>query len=97
MLLHAFYGESQPVMASQCSGNTYAELMTAGVSRHFADIATDEQHGIATIAHEGAMVVLGFRGATIDNCYKIRSYDDSVLAFLVGVFRYDALLENFHF
>ena len=97
MLLHAFYGESQPVMTAQCSGNTNTELMAAGVGRHLADITTDELHGIAAIAHKGAMATLGFGCAAVDNGNKIRSYDDSVLAFLAGAFRYDALLENFHF
>ena len=84
-------------MAAQRTGNTQAELMTAGVGGHSAYVATDEQHGIAAIAHDGAMATLGFRGAAINNSNKIRSYDDSVLAFLAGAFRYDALLENFHF
>ena len=97
MLLHTLNGETQPVMTAQRTGNTNTELMAAGVGRHLADITTDELHGIAAIAHEGAMATLGFGCAAVDNGNKIRSYDDSVLAFLAGAFRYDALLENFHF
>ena len=84
-------------MAAQRTGNSHTKLMTAGIGRHLANIATDEQHSIATIAHQRAMAAMGFRGAAVDNCNKIRSYDDSVLAFLDWAFRYDALLENFHF
>ena len=97
MLLHTLDGETQPVMTAQRTGNTNTELMAAGVGGHFAYVATDELHGIAAIAHEGAMATLGFGCAAVDNGNKIRSYDDSVLAFLAGDFRYDALLENFHF
>lgn len=35
--------------------------------------------------------------AAIDNGYEIICDDDPVLAFLRGVFRYDALLYYFHF
>ena len=60
MLLHALNGETEPVMAAQRTGNTYTELMAAGVGWHFADITTDEQHGIAAIGHKRAMATLGF-------------------------------------
>ena len=97
MLLHTLNGETQPVMTAQRTGNTNTELMAAGVGRHLTNITTDELHGIAAIAHKGAMATLGFGRAAVDNGNKIRSYDDSVLAFLAGAFRYDALFENFHF
>ena len=71
--------------------------MATRIGRHLPDISTDEQHGIAAIAHDRTMTAMGFRGTSVDNSNKIRSYDDSVLAFLAGAFRYDALFENFHF
>ena len=83
-------------MLAKRFGDTYTKLMTRSVGRHLAYIVTDELHRIAPIAHERAMALMGLGGATIDDCDKIRSYDDAVLAFLVGVFRYDALFYYSH-
>ena len=83
-------------MAAYCLCHTYAEFVARCVCLHLAYIAANEQHGIATIAHRGTMAALGLRCATINNGYKIICDDDPVLAFLRGVFRYDALLYYFH-
>ena len=55
-----------------------------------------ERHGIATIALEETIAMVCFRGGTVYNGYEIICYDDSVLAFLCGILRYDCLLYNFH-
>ncbi len=63
---------------------------------HTADIAADQQHSIASVAIEQAMVILRLRRAAINDGNEIISYDDAVLAFLSGVLGYAALLDYFH-
>ena len=56
MLRHALFGESEPVVAGDGAGDAFAELLTADVGWHAADIAAYELHGISPVAHPGAMV-----------------------------------------
>ena len=63
---------------------------------HLADIVGRQLHGITAIRAKQAMAIVTLRRATVDDSYEIIGYDDAVLAFLLGVFRYDALLENYH-
>lgn len=97
MLLHPFDGETQPIVLAYGLGNTHTELMTRYVGWHFLDIATDKHHSITAIAQWWAMTSFCLGCAAIDNGYEIICDDDPVLAFLRGVFRYDALLYYFHF
>ena len=97
MLLHPLNWESPQVVAAQSLSSAHAELVARCVGRHLADIPAEQQHGIAPIAYAGAMVTLGLGCTTVDDCDKIICDDDPVLAFLRGVFRYDALLYYFHF
>ena len=96
MLLHTCYGEAPTVMAPQGLRDTHTELVARCVGRHPTDIPTDELHGIAPVTHPGAVAPFGLRGAAIDDSDKVSGDDDPVLAFLLGVFRYDALLCYFH-
>ena len=96
MLRHALLGESEPVVAGDGSGDAFAELLTTDVGWHAAEIAAHDPHGIAPIAHPGAMMNGGLGGGTVDNGDEVICDDDSVLAFLRGVLRNDALFEDFH-
>ena len=96
MLGHAALGKSQPVMTADGFGDAFAELLTTDIGRHAADISADYLHGIATIAHPGAMATAGLRSGTVDDSDEVICDDDSVLAFLLGVLRNDALLDDFH-
>ena len=83
-------------MAGNGSGDAFAELLTADVGWHAADITAYDSHGIASIAHPGAMAVGGLRGGSVDDGDEVICDDDSVLAFLRGALRNDALLYYFH-
>ena len=84
-------------MTTQSLGSTYTKLMARRVCRHLADIAADEDHGIAAIADARTMVALGLRGATVDYGDEIICDDQAVFAFLCGALRYEVLLDDFHF
>ena len=93
---HSLLGESEPVVLGDGSGDAFAELLTADVGWHAADVAADKLHRIASIAHPGAMMIRCLRGGTVDNGDEVICDDDSVLAFLRGALRNDALLYYFH-
>ena len=97
MRLHAGHRKAPAVVAAQRLGGSHAKLMARRVGRHLPDIAADELHGIAPIAHPGAVATWGLSGATVDDGDKISGDDDPVLAFLRGAFRYVALLDDSHF
>ena len=84
-------------MVGDSFGDAFAELLTADVGRHTADIAAHQLHRIAPIAHPRAMVIGGLRRGSVDDGDEVICDDDSVLAFLRGVLRDDALLYYFHF
>ena len=93
---HSLLGESEPVVAGNGPGDAFAELLTADVGWHVADITAYDSHGIASIAHPWAMAVGGLRGGSVDDGDEVICNDDSVLAFLRGALRNDALLYYFH-
>ena len=84
------------VMLVDIGGDATQKHLTCGVGRHRFDIAAYQLHGIAPIAAKHAMTIVGLRGAAVDNGNEIISYDDSVLAFLRGIFGDEGLLDNFH-
>ena len=96
MFRHALLGEAEPVVAGDGVGDTFAELPTADVGWHAADITAHDLHGIAPIAHPRTMAALGLGGGAVDDGDEVICDDDSVLAFLRGALRNDALLEDFH-
>ena len=75
---------------------TTEESFAGGSLGHLTDIACCQLHGITAIGAKQAMAIVTLRRAAVDDGYEIIGYDDAVLAFLLGVFRYDALLENYH-
>ena len=96
MLFHSVDREAEPVVTSERLRDTNAELVARHVGWHLPDIAADQQHGVAAVAHGRAMATMGLGGTAVDDCDEIIGDDDPVLAFLRGAFRYDALLEDFH-
>ena len=84
------------VTAEDIGCDASAEVVAAAVGRHPADIAADEFHGIASVAHPRAMAAVGLRGTAVDNGDEVICDDDSVLAFPSGVFRCEALFDDFH-
>ena len=84
------------VVAEDAGRDALAEVVAAGLGRHLADIAADERHGIAPVAHPRAMAAGGLRRAAVDDGDEVICDDDSVLAFLLGILRNDALLEDCH-
>ena len=93
---HSLFGESEPIVVGDGFGDAFAELLTTDVGWHAADVAADKLHRIASIAHPGAMAVGGLRGGSVDDSDEVICDDDSVLAFLRGALRNDALLYYFH-
>lgn len=83
-------------MFTNVGRNTLHELRASRLFRHLADIMTDEQHRIASVAVEQTMAILRFTGGTIDDGYKVICDDDAVLAFLSGVLGYAVLFDYFH-
>ena len=96
-LVAAQAAEQGKVALANDARGSEAELVARDVLGHTSDIATDELHGVASIAHRAVMASLGLRGGAVDDGYEVSGDDDSVLAFLRGVLRDDALLYYFHF
>ena len=84
------------VMLADIGGDATQKHFASAVCRHRLDIAAYQLHGIAPVAAKHAMTIVGLRGAAVDNSDEIISYDDSVLAFLRGIFGDEGLLDNFH-
>ena len=78
------------------SGDADAELMTGVLRRHAADISGNDMHSILAVAHKRMEATFGFRSGSVDNGNEITCDDETVLAFLLGVLRYEALLDNIH-
>ena len=72
------------------------ELMARRVGWHLTDDATDDGHGVMAVRHPSAPLARGLRGAPVDDGDEVICDDDSVLAFLSGILRNDALLYYFH-
>ena len=76
--------------------DTPQELFASSALRHFADIACSQLHGVTAIRAKQAVAVIALRRATVNDGYKVSAYDDSVLAFLLGVLGDDGLFYNLH-
>ena len=84
------------IVFADVSRDALHKLRAGNVFRHLADITTDQQHRIASIAIEQTVAILRLAGRTVDNGYEVICDDDSVLAFLRGVLRDEALLDDLH-
>ena len=78
------------------SGDANAELMTSVLRRHATDIGCYDMHSVLAVAHKRMEATFGFRGGSVDDGNKITCDDETVLAFLFGVLRYEALLDDVH-
>ena len=74
-----------------------AELMARCVGRHLPDKTADDGHRIAAIRHAGTPLACGLRSGAVDDGDEVICDDDAVLAFLSGVLRNEALLDDFHY
>ena len=83
-------------MLIDSAGDTQTELMTGRVSRHLTNIARNDLHSIATITHQKGVTMGSLRGGSVDHSDEVTCDDETVLAFLLGVLRYEALLDNLH-
>ena len=97
VLLHTTDGEAPAIVATDDFRGIQAELTARDVGRHLTDITTDEQHGITPIARQRTMAARRLRCRAVDDSDEVICDDDSVLAFLLGTLRNDALLDYFHF
>lgn len=73
-----------------------AEVMAGNVLWCFPNVMGHQLHGIAAIASEETIAFVGLGGRPVDDGNKVRSDDDSVLAFSLRVFRDDILLDDCH-
>ena len=84
------------VMLADIGRHTTHELLAGRRLRHVADVARNQQHGIAPIAVQPTVTVVALRRAAVDDSNEIICDDDAVLAFLLGVLGDDALFYNLH-
>ena len=84
------------VVFADVGGDATEKLFAGGILRHLADIAADEQHGIAPVGVEQAVPVVGLRRAAVDDGNEVIGYDDAVLAFLSGILGDEGLFEDLH-
>ena len=70
--------------------------MTGSFGGHLTDDLTDDGHRIAAVRHTGTPLVLGLRGGAVDNSDEVICDDDSVLAFLLRILRYETLFDDYH-
>ena len=97
MFGHTTEGEAPTIVTTDDLRGLQTKLVTRDIGGHLTDIATDQLHGITAIAHHGTVVAWRLRGRAVDDGDKVICDDDSVLAFLRGTLRNDALLDYFHF
>ena len=83
-------------MLADIGGDATQKQFARRILGHGTHVFADQLHGIASVAAEHAVAIVRLRRAAVDNGYEIISYDDSVLAFLRGIFRDEGLLDNFH-
>ena len=95
-LVAAQAAEQGKVALADDARGSDAELVARDVLGHVPDIATDELHGVASIAHRAVMASLGLRGGAVDDGYEIIGDDDSVLACLLGTLCDLTLFDDFH-
>lgn len=83
-------------MLADIGGNPTQKHFAGCILGHGTNVFADQLHGIASVAVEYAVAIVRLRRAAVDNGDEIISYDDSVLAFLRGIFGDEDLLDNFH-
>ena len=83
-------------MLADIGGNPTQKHFASRILGHGTDISADQLHRISSVAAEYAVAIVRLRRAAVDNGDEIISYDDSVLAFLRGIFGDEDLLDNFH-
>ena len=86
-------------MLADISRYTTEEFFTGDILGHTTNIARSKLHGITAIRTKQTVAILTLRGAAVDDSYKVIVYDDSVLAFLLGVLGVlgdDCLFYNLH-
>ena len=91
MNCHTPSGKTEQVVIVDVFGSSHAELMARCVSGHSAYVLGNKAHSISPVAHQGVIATRGLGCRTVDNGDEIICDDDSVLAFLRGVLRDDAL------
>lgn len=84
------------VMLSNRIGHTSQELFTCYILGHAGNVTADELHGISSVRPEQAVMIVRFRGTAINDSNEVICYDDSVLAFLLGILGDESLLYYFH-
>ena len=96
------------ILFAEISGNATQELVAGRCLSHLADVAGSQQHGIAAIGTTEGMghqrtkgvlatqLIAAFRGAAVDDGYKIRGDDDAVFAGLFRVLGDEVLFEDLH-
>ena len=70
--------------------------MTGSFGGHLTDDLTDDGHRITAVGHTGAPLARGLRGGAVDDGDEVICDDDSVLAFLLRILRYETLFDDFH-
>ena len=83
-------------MFSDGFGDSFAELLAGHVGGGFTYKVGNDTHGIAAVGVETAVAVGRLGGGAIDDGNEIIGDDDSVLAFLLLVFRDEVLFDDGH-
>ena len=73
-----------------------AKLVAGDVLGHPSYGLANNLHGKAAIGTEEAIAAAGLAGGTVDDSNEVIGDDDSVLAFLRGVLRDEALFDDLH-
>ena len=84
------------ILLADLFSDTQTEIVTRYAFWGFANILPNEFHGIAPITIKETVTTIGLRGRAVNDCNEIVSDDDAVLAFLLGIFRYDDLFYYLH-
>ena len=98
-LFAAAFAESGPergiAFADDARGSE-TELVARGLLGHATDIAADQLHGIAPVAHPAIVATLGLGGGAVDDGDEVIGDDDSVLACLLWALGDQALFDDIH-
>ena len=96
------------ILFAEISGNATQKLVAGRRLCHLTDIAGSQQHGITAIrttegiGHQrtkgvlATQLIAAFRGAAVDDSYKVRGDDDAVFAGLFRVLGDEVLFEDLH-
>ena len=87
--------EGDVALAYRCA-DTHAELVAGVVLGHVANEVGNDAHGVAAVRHAAAVVAGSLRRGAVDDGNEVVSDDDSVLAFLRGIFRDEVLFDYCH-